>query len=166
MHGFSQIFSMPTPTLHHSREGVESPLAHTKLLNLSLQYVFGLVVYYYFLALSITIKKVRSLVAAIPLAWITLFYLFVLRAYIQLGKIPTYGAPDPKELNYDVHYAILFFLMPVCLLSILIYPLILFLSRKFQPISFKEIFLFLLGFTLLTIQIRHDPLQLLNWFMD
>lgn len=112
------------------------------------------------------LKKIRLLISLTPFAWVSFFYLFVLRVYIQLGKIPAYNLPDPKDLGYSIHHTILFFSIPICLLSIILYPVIVFFSRKTQPVSLKEIFLFLLGVSLFTIQIYFDPLQLQIWFMD
>ena len=108
----------------------------------------------------------RLLICAIPVIWISLFYLFVLRAFSKLGKMPIYDLPDPKDLGYTLHHVILFFGIPVCLLAILIYPIITFFSRKIQPVKFKEILLYGIGVLLFIIQVYIDPFKLQIWFTD
>lgn len=44
-----------------------------------------------------------------PAAWLAFFYLFVLRARLVLGRWPYYGHPDPKDLGFDLHHALLWF---------------------------------------------------------
>ncbi len=39
-----------------------------------------------------------------PSAWFALFALFVLRATLAYGQLPSFGSPDPKELGFIPHY--------------------------------------------------------------
>ncbi len=39
-----------------------------------------------------------------PSAWFVLFGLFVLRAMLAYGQLPSIDSPDPKELGFTPHY--------------------------------------------------------------
>ena len=42
-----------------------------------------------------------------PLLWMATFELFVLRAYLAIGRWPYYGHPDPKDLGFDIHHTLI-----------------------------------------------------------
>lgn len=114
---------------------------------------------------SIT-KKLRVYLSLFPLSWIFLFYLFVLRAFIKLGKMPAYNLPDPKDLGYGIHHTLLFFTLPLVMGAMLLYPAVLFFSRRAYPPAATELCLFISGVLLFMIQLIFDPLRLQNWFID
>jgi len=108
----------------------------------------------------------RLYFSAIPLIWSIMFYLFLFRAILKIGKIPQYNMPDPKDLNFNLHYSLLFYGIPVCLLAIILYPiLIAFTFRKKSPIM-KELSIYFLGVIIFIIQVYIDPLGVQEWFTD
>jgi len=46
-----------------------------------------------------------------PATWLTLFFLFVARAWFKVGHLPSYSNPDPKNLDMDVHHRLLWFFL-------------------------------------------------------
>lgn len=42
-----------------------------------------------------------------PAAWLSFFFLFVFRAWFEVGHLPSYSNPDPKNLGMDVHHRLL-----------------------------------------------------------
>ena len=51
--------------------------------------------------------------AALPLAWLGLFWLYVLRARLALGAWPQPYRPDPKDLGFDLHHVLIALLLPL-----------------------------------------------------
>jgi hypothetical protein len=51
--------------------------------------------------------------ALVPVVWLMLFGSFVLRARLVLGHWPAPYRPDPKDLGFDVHHAVLLVGMPL-----------------------------------------------------
>jgi hypothetical protein len=54
-----------------------------------------------------------------PMAWLLVFALFVLRARLALGRWPLPYRPDPKDLGFDYHYALVVAGMPLICASVL-----------------------------------------------
>lgn|GEM_PF-6130984 len=55
-----------------------------------------------------------------PAAWLSFFFLFVARAWIEVGHLPSYSNPDPKNLGMDVHHRLLWlslYLLPWLILG-------------------------------------------------
>lgn len=42
-----------------------------------------------------------------PAAWLAFFFLFVARAWLEVGHLPHYSNPDPKNLDMDLHHRLL-----------------------------------------------------------
>jgi ABC-type dipeptide/oligopeptide/nickel transport system permease component len=56
-------------------------------------------------------------VAALPLAWFGLFWLYVLRARLALGVWPQPYQPDPKDLGFGLHHDLIALAMPLVLVT-------------------------------------------------
>lgn len=55
-----------------------------------------------------------------PAAWLAFFILFVARAWLEIGHLPNYSNPDPKNLGMDVHHRLLWlslYLLPWLILG-------------------------------------------------
>jgi hypothetical protein len=55
-----------------------------------------------------------------PAAWLGCFFLFVARAWLEVGHLPSYSNPDPKNLGMDVHHRLLWlslYLLPWLILG-------------------------------------------------
>lgn len=110
----------------------------------------------------------QRVLSYIPLGWLLLFALFVLRAYYKLGRMPIYGNPDPKDLGFILHHGILFFSYFLVILSIFLWVIltgILFVKDK-KIIIKKDIFIFLCFYVFMFYFGRVDILGLFMWFID
>lgn len=113
------------------------------------------------------IKNSRKVLGIIPLVWILLFYLFVLRAYIHLGKMPLYNMPDPKSFNFYIHHTVVFFGIVLVLFSIIAYPIIFIFDLIFNKKVHKfNILVYLIGSIFFFLQTYFDPYGLNKWFND
>jgi hypothetical protein len=109
-------------------------------------------------------KKARTLFAVFPIAWVFLFLLLVLRAYIRVGQIPTYDNPDPNV--FPIHHYILLWGMVLCLLITTMYPILTLVKSRSEPFNYKQAGIFLLGISLFYMLIYFDSFNLKDWFMD
>lgn len=113
------------------------------------------------------LNTILNLLLYIPILFIISFYFFVYRAYLTINHLPFYGNPDPKELNFHIHY------LTVVILFILIIPSIVFSIIIFRYLSLKnkftlkkwKLFIFILGIMLFLLFNRFD-IQFVEWFID
>lgn len=106
---------------------------------------------------------------AVPVAYLVLFYSFVLRARLTLGRWPYPDHPDPRYLGFDFHYLLTF------LAGMLIIPatIVLFLWAVHEPkhyltcrpFQFGLIF-FIVGIVLLGVLNHVVPGDFGAWFID
>lgn len=117
------------------------------------------------------IKKVAlfyRLLSYLPFSWFLLFALFVFRAYITLGRLPSYDRPDPKYLGFDLHHGILFFNLFIVLCSPLLWlPLTIFiLVKNKKHISFLDVVCYLFFYIFFLLFLKLDFRGLSVWFVD
>jgi hypothetical protein len=103
-----------------------------------------------------------------PAAALACFYGFVIRARFTLGRWPTYNHPDPKQLGFDLHHALVWFLLmalPLTGIVAVIYSITalvvtrqLSLWRALWPIVVS----FGIGFAIIIA----DPGDFFGWFAD
>jgi len=55
-------------------------------------------------------KYIHTILCYFPWLFIIAFYSFALRAVITLGYIPSYGSPDPKDLDFYLHRNLVYYL--------------------------------------------------------
>jgi hypothetical protein len=106
----------------------------------------------------------------LPWVWLATMMLFVTAVTLQVGHLPVYGQPDPKDTGY-----LLLFYWPVLLLlpPTLIGPLLwsgLALLRHFFDLPFlirrQEVLLFLPGWLLFVGLALTDFGGLMTWLID
>jgi hypothetical protein len=105
------------------------------------------------------------------LPWLHLgaFALFVVRAYASLGHWPSYGRPDPKDLGFVVHHAIVWLsLLPAAYSAIVFLPASIALRRTLWiRQGFRSAALIYVAGTLLTWIVWGTDLGgLSEWFAD
>jgi hypothetical protein len=112
--------------------------------------------------------KLPLLLAAYPLAWLSLLYLFVLRARLHLGHWPEPYHPDPKDLGFTVHHqAIWIGLMALPVVALATVALALVGRRKAGDRRIWPAVTFLVASIALVIFVaRLDPGGFFNWFAD
>src|SRR3954462_15883742 len=101
-----------------------------------------------------------------PFLHLIIFYTYVLRAIVELGRIPSYDNPDPKKLGFSVHRDLVYCSSNLPIISIVVIFLFkVFLSdEKFRQIKRIHIVLFVIGFLSIIVHIFFDPLN--EWFLD
>ena len=103
-----------------------------------------------------------------PLAWLTLFYGFVVRVRIHLGVWPWPYHPDPKDLDFDLHFLAIYYLgamLPVLALGALVLAgVIRYFVRDYYLWSVVATLIFCT--ILLIIFIFFDPGYFFDWFRD
>ena len=63
------------------------------------------------------LDRLAWITAALPLLWIALFSLYVLRARYAIGSWPRPYHPDPGDLGFVVHHSVLLVGLPVLFLA-------------------------------------------------
>ena len=108
-------------------------------------------------------------ITLVPLAWILAFYGYVLRARIALGYWPQPYRPDPKDLDFVLHGAALFYAIPVvaCWPAVWVcVPVWWGLRHRGRRSIWASTALFWLSYALWWVVIRCDPGQYVEWFFD
>lgn len=115
-------------------------------------------------------KSILNWLNPFSLFWALIIYGTAFYVYKELGYVPQYSNPDPKEIitNFDVLFKLFIlsipFLIIVSSLNI-IYLLNSYIKRR--KLYFLPSFFFpLLSIILLGIVIGIDPGGYLNWFLD
>lgn len=108
------------------------------------------------------------ILAAYPVAWLSLLYLFVLRARLHLGHWPEPSHPDPKDLGFMVHHqAIWIGLMALPIVAVATIALALVGRRVAADRRIWPALTFLAAsIALVMVVARLDPGSFFNWFAD
>jgi hypothetical protein len=108
--------------------------------------------------------------AALPLGWLALFWLFVLRARLALGVWPQPYQPDPKDLGFDVHHVLIALLMPLILVTpVVLAPWAALCRRWLRAAGLRPWLLVSVSLALSATAIalaRTDPGRFLEWYFD
>lgn len=104
----------------------------------------------------------------LPLIWFLLFTMFVLRAYIALGRLPRYNNPDPENLELGFHYGITFLVFFITLCSPgLWFPLTILLYFKTKNIiRLLDVICYLFFYILFIVFLESGFRGLFSWFID
>lgn len=115
-----------------------------------------------------TFKRTLAwLPALLPLAYLALFYGYVLRARLVLGVWPRPYQPDPKDLGFALHRLAVLLTLPVWAISpVLLLGWLLFWPRRQRKALLWPFLAFLLIWLLGWLLLRLDPGQFGAWFMD
>lgn len=104
----------------------------------------------------------------IPIINLILLLLLILHSYILYGRMPTYGNPDPKTLNFT--YQLFFISLMILIFSFLYYPYLIFRLVYFKGLNrkaiLKNVCLYLIGFILLLVIFRIEIYNLGEWIAD
>lgn len=108
------------------------------------------------------------IMASYPLAWLGLFYLFVIRARLELGHWPVPYQPDPKSLGFIVHHqAIWFGAMTLPVVGLLTVALLIIGRRLGIHHRILPTLTLLLFFIILAVALAQlDPGDFFAWFWD
>ena len=107
------------------------------------------------------------LICLTPAGYLILFYSLVLRARLALGHWPQLYQPDPKDLDFGIHYAAVLLGLPLWMVS----PMAVLLLVALQP-SFgrRKIILpvqvFGLLYMVVWLALRMDPGSFGYWLAD
>jgi hypothetical protein len=108
------------------------------------------------------------LLAAFPIAFLVLFFTYVLRARLHLGYWPSYNHPDPKQLGWRVQHGLLW-------LGLLNFPyaaglaVVLAIIGRVRTRDFPVwaiICTAVLGSAAVIVLGRMDPGGFMDWFCD
>ena len=113
-------------------------------------------------------NSLPTILAAYPLAWIALVYLFVIRARLHLGHWPTPNQPDPKTLGFSFHHQAIWFglmAMPVIAILTIVFALI---GRRLAVChrTWPALALLVVSIVLVVALGRLDPGDFFAWFAD
>jgi hypothetical protein len=107
------------------------------------------------------------LICLAPASYLILFYSFVLRAQLALGYWPQPYQPDPKDLDFGLHYAAVLLGRPLWMVSPAAVLLVVALQPRFGR---RKLVLPALVFGLLYLAawlvLRMDPGAFGHWFAD
>jgi hypothetical protein len=120
--------------------------------------------------MKIVSKRFYLGLTSIPLLSIALFYSFVLRAYLVLGRFPTPYNPDPAELHSVIHVVLAF--LGLVLPFAACWPWLGVTIFSFAKKSFSQKFLvvcsifYVVSLIVWFILIKTDPGNFMEWFFD
>lgn len=103
-----------------------------------------------------------------PLAWLALFYAFVVRARFHLGRWPEAYLPDPKSLDFTFHHLSIYLGLPGVILACAgaIAVALLQHSRGTRSFPWKVMALSVAALLGLVALCQVDPGGYLEWFLD
>ena len=112
-----------------------------------------------------TIFKISSF---IPIINLVALLVLILHAYFLYGRMPVYGSPDPKDLNFTYE---LFLISGLLLLYSPFYfsyliVMVVYEKKTNKIILFRNIIIYLTGFILLLIICRSKAYNLGEWIVD
>ena len=113
-------------------------------------------------------KSLPVILAAYPLAWLALFYAFVVRARLHLGHWPAPYQPDPKDLEFTFHHQAIWLglgALPVVALVTFVLALV---RRRLAdyPRTWPALTLLVLSIVMVIALGRLDPGNFFTWFAD
>lgn len=116
-------------------------------------------------------KSIKTLkfIGFIPILFLLTWLVFVLRAWIVIGSIPSLDTQSPRELGFNFHYY-LFIFMHIAVFSTL--PYIHYIQHKlwrYKALKKNDIICissYLIGLIVMFLYALYDPGNLLKWFFD
>lgn len=105
------------------------------------------------------------LCSLLPILWYILFFSFVFRSWYKIGHVPRPYFPDPKNLDFDLHYAAIVISTIFVGLSpiFLIHSGLRWTNSRLQNIS---LLILSLNYFIWWIVLIIDPWQFREWFID
>ncbi len=117
---------------------------------------------------SVALRCVLWLLAVCPALWYSLFWVFVLRARLALGRWPVPYDPDPKDLSFTVHHLAVALGLHVAVAGTLTLLLMTVLSpRDTKAAGGRHALALAIALQVVIFTItRYDPGHFLYWFAD
>lgn len=115
--------------------------------------------------------KYTHLLAAVPVLWLTAFYTLCLRTWLWVGHLPYSNTPDPSQLPFTLHAALVYYSLITALAAPIIWTAIMLvmLFYKKQPSNkhkYPHFAISAITYAVFALLIYTDPYALLNWFID
>jgi mannose/fructose/N-acetylgalactosamine-specific phosphotransferase system component IID len=112
------------------------------------------------------INKAMTLLCYLPYVYLVLFYSFVVRAIIKIGKIPSYNNPDPKDLKFNVHREVIYKVFDWLVYGLIVFAILFLITIVAKKFTVKKIHLILLiiGVVGILLHLFIDPFD--TWFLD
>ena len=115
------------------------------------------------------LSRVQLALALTPLASVALFYSYVVRARVALGRWPLPYRPDPKDLGFDLHRGLVAAgidvvfaaAVPTALFAVVVYFMP---SQRRRVWAFAVLYLVLLAAWFLLLWT--DPGRFVEWYFD
>ena len=110
------------------------------------------------------------MVSTSPWACLALFWSFVLRARLALGRWPTPCQPDPKDLGFDFHHLLVTLSLPVAIsmtvmAGVLVLVAIAWRWERATRFGLGTLIL-CVGWAALILYAKLDPGRFVEWFLD
>ncbi|MHC4512144.1 MAG: hypothetical protein ACYTGW_18075 [Planctomycetota bacterium] len=105
--------------------------------------------------------------ALLPIAALLLFYAYVARATLVLGRLPAPYNPDPKDLELIFHHYCIGVVMDLALVS----PLLVLIARLLPSVdsgrsSVRWLTLWFGSYCVMIVLALSDPGDLMCWYAD
>jgi len=105
-----------------------------------------------------------------PWLWLLLFALYVIGVALQVGHLPTYGQPDPKDAGaISLLYMPTIFLLLWVLATVptaLALALFSKAAKLEQPFQRRDVIVYLVGMALFALVVFGDVAGLMTWLGD
>jgi len=107
-----------------------------------------------------------TILCYLPYLYLTIYYSYILRAIIKIGRIPTYNNPDPKELGFNVHRNIVYKSFDIIVYTFGVFLLLLLAAYFLKKLRVKKIHfrLMCIGIVLFILDLLLNPFN--EWFLD
>ena len=107
-----------------------------------------------------------KLLSIIPFIWLLIFFSYVLRVAISIGRMPIYDSPQSG--NYSSHFKLLNIFFEIVGLSFISFVIISIIYRLYFKHTFekKYVYLWLIGNSIILILFVFDPFGLIKWLVD
>ncbi len=108
------------------------------------------------------------ILASYPLAWLVLFYLFVIRARLHWGHWPTPYQPEPKALGFTFHHQTIWFGLMALRFVAIVTVVLAIVGRRLAVYHriWPALTLLLVSVVMVLTLGRLDPGELFEWFAD
>lgn len=106
------------------------------------------------------------LLCYIPYLDIFVYYSYVIRAIIKLGRIPSYDNPDPKTLGFTIHRDLVYTMGDIVIYGLGAFVLLWLIARTLKQLTLPKIHfkIYLIGIGIFVLYLIADPFM--AWFAD
>lgn len=111
-------------------------------------------------------RTIVNFISFIPLAWVSVLYLFTLLCWLKLGHFPIPSLDDPKSIGFPGMYLLTIFGLFIAVFTLLIWLISLPLTIYQKLLTKKNGMLMIIGGTLMLVQLTVDVFDLINWLLD